>query len=249
MNGFIKKACVMGSLVVSTMLLLTGCGEEPYELQDNERDIIVNYAAHIVSKYNTKQPEGYRFVYVPEEDPYLTEEEDIEDAETTEEAKENSTDDTENQTDANEGSEEGAASEEQETVSLTEALGLKHIQAIYTGAELTDQYDTVIPSEGNQLLVVHVALQNDTSKERKCDVLALLPMFHLTINGETETTSELTILEKNLGTWEGKIPAGASEDTVILFQVKEGIVAEIKQLDMDVIVDESVQHVTLLDEM
>ena len=69
-----KRKSLLSVLLLAGALVLTGCGEEPYELQDNEREIIVNYAAHIVAKYNVKQPEGYRYVYLQPEDGVAAEE-------------------------------------------------------------------------------------------------------------------------------------------------------------------------------
>ena len=63
----IKKVLLSGLLLLSAGALY-GCGETPYELEPNEEAIIVNYAAHIVAKYNMKQPEGYQYVYIPEDD-------------------------------------------------------------------------------------------------------------------------------------------------------------------------------------
>ena len=40
-----KRKSLLSVLLLAGALVLTGCGEEPYELQDNEREIIVNYAA------------------------------------------------------------------------------------------------------------------------------------------------------------------------------------------------------------
>lgn len=43
-------------------LMLTGCGDAAYDLTDKEESIIVNYAAHMVTKYNTYQKEGLAYV-------------------------------------------------------------------------------------------------------------------------------------------------------------------------------------------
>ena len=41
--------------VLLAALLLGGCGEQPIELTEQEEQTIVDYAAHVVSKYNIKQ--------------------------------------------------------------------------------------------------------------------------------------------------------------------------------------------------
>ena len=44
--------------VLLAALLLGGCGEQPIELTEQEEQTIVDYAAHVVSKYNIKQQDG-----------------------------------------------------------------------------------------------------------------------------------------------------------------------------------------------
>ena len=68
MTRFRNRKSLLSVVLLAGVLVMTGCGEEPYELQDNERAVIVNYAAHIIAKYNVKQPEGYRYVFPKAED-------------------------------------------------------------------------------------------------------------------------------------------------------------------------------------
>ncbi len=245
-----KRKSLLSVVLLTGALVLTGCGEEPYELQDNEREVIVNYAAHIVAKYNVKQPEGYRYVYPQTEDE--AEEEELSQDTQAEETQPEETDDRESQTDEqaqeNIPADDAAAGDEQEAspVTLSEALGLTDIQAVYTGAQLTDRYDSIVPESGKKLLILHVTLQNQGKKAKKCDILSLLPVFRVKVNGTQEATAELTILPENLSTWEDKIPAGSSADTIILFQVKEDEVTSVDQLELEVTAGEKTSRVVFL---
>ncbi|MDD7642580.1 MAG: hypothetical protein PUK75_08930 [bacterium] len=248
MTDLNKKKSLLGIVLLAGAVILGGCGEEPYELQDNEREIIVNYAAHIVSKYNVHQPEGYRYVFVPADAEAFKEEDQTQEPQPEETDENGQQPEDQVQADGDEAGDdaEAAGTEEQESATLSEALGLKGIQAVYTGAELTDQYQSIIPESGKKLLILHVTLQNPTGKAKKCDILSLLPMFRAKVNGTHEVTSELTILEENLSTWEKKIPAGGSEDTIILFQVKEDEVTAVEQLELKVTVGEKTSKVIFL---
>ena len=239
------KKIFLGGLLIASAGVLYGCGEQPYELEENEQDIIVNYAAHIVAKYNSKQPEGYEYVYIPEDDQ----------TEDTQETTDSTADDAAQD---NPGAQDGAAqtpdgttadsnSQQDTGTTLSEALGLENIQAVYTGAELTDKYDqTVVPESGKQLLILHVTLQNLTDTTQKCDILSILPTFRVKVNQEAEATSELTILPDNLATWESDLEAGASEDTVIIFQINKDAVTQINQLEMEVQTEEKTSRVVFL---
>lgn len=243
MTKFRKKKSLLGAVFLAGALVLTGCGEEPYELQDNEREMIVNYAAHIIAKYNVRQPEGYRYVFRQPDDEPDSEEEQPEETQVEEAGSGQQPDD--GQESATSAADAAGGEEEQPSVTLSEALGLKNIQAVYTGAELTDRYDSVIPDAGKRLMIFHVTLQNRTEKTRKCDILSLLPVFRAKVNGTQEVTAELTILPENLSTWEEKIPAGGSADTIILFQVNEDEISSINQLELKVTVGEKTSRVVL----
>lgn len=248
-----KRKSLLSVVFLAGALMLTGCGEEPYELQDNEREIIVNYAAHIVAKYNVRQPEGYQYVFLqPEDEVYEEQSQETQteedQAEEDQAEKDQQEQDRTNSGDADQAQDAGNADSQKEepAVTLSEALGLTDIQAVYTGTELTDRYDSVVPSSGKKLMILHVTLQNQTNKAKKCDILSLLPVFRAKVNGTQEVTSELTILPDNLSTWEDKIPAGGSADTIILFQVKKDAVTTVEQLELEVTAGDKRSRVVFL---
>ncbi len=233
----IKKVLLSGLLLLSAGAMY-GCGEAPYELEADEQAIIVNYAAHIVAKYNMKQPEGYQYVYIPEDDGTAADEQ----PEDTAQDQTGDTAQTPDQAGTTDGAQQGS-----DTTTLSEALGLKKVRAVYTGAELTDRYDeTVVPESGKQLLVLHVALQNPTEKTQSCDLLAILPKFRVKVNQTVEASSELTIMPDNLATWEEDLPAGAIEDTVIIFQLDQNAVTQIDQLELEVTTEQQTSRVIFL---
>ena len=53
----------------------------------------------------------------------------------------------------------------------------------------------------------------------------------------------MTILPENLSTWEEKIPAGGSADTIILFQVDADEISSIDQLELKVTAGEKTSRV------
>ena len=53
-----RRKKIEGILCLTGMLLLTGCGTKAYDLTEAEESQIVNYAVHVVSKYNSYQKDG-----------------------------------------------------------------------------------------------------------------------------------------------------------------------------------------------
>ena len=47
-----------GAVLLVALVATTGCGEKAMTLTEEEESTIVNYTAHVVPKYNTKQPDG-----------------------------------------------------------------------------------------------------------------------------------------------------------------------------------------------
>ena len=78
-----RKKGIVCVLLCGAMLLFTGCGEEPYNLSDEDQAKVADYAAHVVTKYNGSQSEGL-IASEPEE---IQPEEETK-AETTEETEE-----------------------------------------------------------------------------------------------------------------------------------------------------------------
>ena len=245
MKKSMRRKCFLCSVLFAGALALIGCGEEPYELEDNEREIIANYAAHIISKHNRQQPEGYQYVYVSGEEEDEPEEKPSDDKEKEEEpaaadsGQEEPADGADDKTD-------DAQEPQEPSVTLSEALGLSGVQAVYTGVELTDRYDAAVPDDGKRLMVLHVTLNNESDKDVDIDMVSVLPIFRATVNNTEETTAELAIFPDNLSTWEGTVGAGKSVETVILFQLSDAEITSVEQLEMQVTAGENVSRVVFL---
>ncbi len=251
-----KKKLTAVLLVLAMVFVLTGCADELYEMTPEERQIIVDYSAHIVAKYNIRQPEGYTYVYEPQEkeEEDFSEFDDITDASDTEEDDTDSaTDATDNETsdDTNSDSMDDTSgnTENQATAdsaSLSEALGLGTLKAVFTGAQYCLKYDTFVPEYGCGLCVVNVTIENPTEHDIKLDMLSRLPKFKARINDSVNLKSSITILLDDLSTFQGEIPAKGSKDTVVIFQFKDNSITSIDKLTMSVDIDGETKLVDLL---
>ena len=130
--------------------------------------------------------------------------------------------------------------------SLTEALGLGTLKAVFTGAQYSLKYDTFVPEYGCGLCVVNVTIENPTDHDIKLDMLSRLPKFKARINDAVNLKASLTILLDDLSTFQGEIPANGSKDLVVIFQFKDNSITSIDKLTMSVEIGGETKLVDLL---
>ena len=219
-------------LLFSALVLTTGCGEKAIQLTDEEEGLIVDYTAHVVSKFNTRQPDGLVYVDTSQE-----EEESEEPVETGAEEEEET---TEQDAVSQMGQNDGQAQEEAQPVSmtLTEALQIAGVDAQVTSTELRSSYEegdyyAMDASAGKTFLVVHVTLNNQTAEDISVDLLSGQPQFGAEVNGAGAVSAEMTVLSNDLATYQGTLAAGSSVDTVLLFQVPADGVTQVDTLTLD----------------
>jgi hypothetical protein len=227
------------ALVLTMALVMSGCGDKPYTLTDQEQAIIVNYSSHVVAKYNKRQPDGLCYT-APSKDTKSTEKPASTEKQTEKkpevDTSKGTAGGTTHQTSAN-------ASTEQSTQvainSLTAALGLSGLTATYTGAEVKTSYKqpnyfALDASAGKTFVILHIKLNNTTTSEISCDMLSKKAGFVTTINGTVTANAKTTILLNDLGTLQEKIAAGKTLDTVLLFEVPADQVKTVDRVDLKV---------------
>lgn len=237
-----KNRLAAGALALAVSITACGCGDQIYEMTDEEETAIVQYSAHVVSKFNRKQSEGIENVAVLKALMKIREEEAKKRRQQEEEKRQQEEEKPEQKPDASGSQQQGTPSAGQQQkayVSLTKALQLDGVSASYRKYELVSAYQAsqsymVRANSGNELLVLHVNLKNSGNKTAECDILSKMPSFRLTINGETSVSADTTILLNDLGTYQGKIRAGKTKKAVLIFQVKKGAVKSVDSMELEV---------------
>lgn len=228
----------MMAAVMAATMLLGGCGDALYDLTDDEENVIVNYAAHIVTKYNTYQREG--LTYVSPEEPEETQE-DVTVPQTPE---------------TQDASETGTAASAEDTASavsvaaagsasLDELFGADGIQMTYAGAQLAPgymegDYYEMTPDAGKQYLVLSIDVTNTGADGVGLDVLSVSPKFTVVLNQSVKSTAETTLLDTDFSTYQGTIPAGGSTRLVLVFQVPDDV-ASADSVELYVQMDQMIQ--------
>lgn len=207
----------LAAAFAASALLLGGCGEAPYELTDQENAIIVNYAAHIAMKYDLNQKEGLQFVWPEPEEELLPEVSDTEEIGAEED----------DGTLSAGGAVDGGTSDSMQT-GLQELFGTDAVSVAYTGAELMSSYVessyyAMNADAGKQYLVLTISIANQSDTEVELDNLERMPQFRINLADGKEIPGELTVLTEDFATYQGKLAAGETVDTVLLFMVPDTV--------------------------
>ena len=220
----------MTAILLAAAFLLSGCGEALYEMTPEEEAAIVSYASQVLSKYNKYQRDGE--VYIgedtpePETEKAQTEEEpDVKEEDSTQETPKA---DAQTPEESPEADSQAPLGEGEGLSSINAALDLGVVQAEYTGNSLCATYEksdtyVVDAPAGKQLLAVNVKLTNPSNQDLQIDILSMTPAFGAAVNGAVFVPAQTTILPNDLSTYQGKIAAGESLDTVLLFEIPQEI--------------------------
>lgn len=232
----------MTAVALATLMLLGGCGDAPYDLTEKEEDLIVNYAAHVVTKYNSYQKEGLTYVNLEaaEEEEVATEgtmvEETVADGQTDtgEDTQSTESENVEESTDLG-----------YPKVTLAELFGEQGLAVDYVGMRLADSYIkadyyALYPDAGKVYLVMGIDITNESEAVMAVDYLSKGAMFRIVVNGETTSFSETTMLMEDFSTFEDTLEAGETRETVLLFQVPETVTSA-DQVDLIVSVGDNYQ--------
>ncbi len=237
-----RRYLAVGLAVLS--LTLTGCGNEMYELTDEEQALIVQYAAHFVSKYNIYQKDGVVNVEPLEE----TEEETLTEATElpsgTEGTKPNpDIGDTEVDT-------EPTDKPVKPGISLAEALGLKDKLSIrYLGSEVAEHikpgagYDVNPTVKGNTLYIIKLGVKNISPEALALNHMNLDADF--SIAGDFKVRHHQTMLENDFTSYIGTVPAGETVEMLLIFELKPEDAAMLGKPQLKITIEKETKTIEL----
>lgn len=238
-----KRKLQMTMATIMLAMLMGGCAEEAYTLTEQEEDLIVNYSAHVVTKYNTYQKEGLAYVWP--EDTEAIEDEQPEtvtpDTQQTEQITVEGGTQAEVPDDVVNNEETTYAPNK---ATFTELFGGSGIELDYVGVRLASTYVEgsylLYPDDGKQFLVMGIDITNAGQADTRVDYLSDESDFQLILNGEVKTPSEITLLMQDFSTFEAILKAGETRETILLFQIPTSVTT-VERVDLVVSGEESYQ--------
>ena len=212
------------ALIAASVLPMAACGSSMPELTEEQNRLIVEYAAGLLLKYDENN--HGRIVDIEESEPVNELEVQVEEpvAEETEEPEEAEV--IEN-TQTPDEVQMGEAIAER---SIEEFYGIEGVSIAYTGFEVKDTYPDVAEdnlffamnaSAGSKLLVFNFMVTNVGGQDLNLDMSAYNTKFKISINGESPKYILTTMLMNDLASFTGTIPAGASENLVLVSEIPE----------------------------
>ncbi len=213
----IRRRVICGGLLC-VCLMMTGCGTELTKLNSDEEQQVVMYASKVVSKFNRSQDRGYAYV--------SQERKDAKKNPVVEENPQNPADET-----------------GQDTIPVSEMLGIPGVVLSYQGYDLsktfqTDNITIPDPQQGNTYLILKFQLSNVSGQAMSVDLLTNQLKYKLDINNATVVDVVSTLSEMDLSTYYNtQLQAGATQDVVLLFETTEAIASQITELSLQVTKD------------
>lgn len=230
-----KRKRVEGILCLTGLLLLTGCGTQAYELTESEESQIVNYAAHVVSKYNAYQKDGLVCVdqsasEEPETEQTAAGSENIESTEAAD-----------------------AANEIPAGSTLEDVFGAEGLEVGFTGVSLAANYTEsdvldVRASSGKQFMVLTFDITNPTEEDLTLDNLTTKVKFAADYSADgaesTQVSAYTTIMTTDFSTYDDVIAAEETKTGVLLFEIPDSV-TEVSDLVLHVTRDNTTYEIKL----
>lgn len=230
-----RKNFKSGVIMVLSAVLMTGCGNTIPEMTEEEQELVVEYAANTLLKYDK---------YYERKLIELTLEQELaEDTVPKEEEKEETEEKPEKESSLKPDSEvtiiDNTGDAVSENISIQKFLGLDSVEITYTGDEVCDAYPEqgedlffiMNATAGNKLLVLKFQVKNVSGTETELDIAQSNTRFKVVVDGK-QTNALTTMLLNDLAYYKGTLGAGEETELVLVCEVPEGESGNISALGL-----------------
>lgn len=254
----IKRVTVYCVILAMSVSMLGGCGLiSPTGLNDNDEELVAEYAAGVLMRYSADKKGGFGnpkptpkpFVVpentdVPDEPAPADETPPVEevngDVPTDDEISDAPSDEAAPTQDAA----SDAASSVASGAGIPAAIGIPEFEMAYKGYETADIYPKSDGSDltfsmqaapGKELVVLHFDVKNPGGSDAECNVLDQNVKFRILVNESERINEQMTILLNDLKSYKETIGAGQTADTVLVFEADTSVAESIGSLSLIVV--------------
>ena len=218
-----KKGWIIGLPLIMTGIWLTGCGNAIPEMTMEQQELVVEFAASELLKYDVNyqskltapEPEQQ-----PEEEQGEQPKEPLIEEETLPEEIIADTDVT---------IVDNTGTVEAQNISIADFLDLTGVEISYAGYETVDTYPEgeakeayffMSATEGNKLLVLRFCALNVSGEELSIDLSKSQTRYKIILNG-TEKNALTTMLLNDMAYYQGTLAANESIELVLLCEIQD----------------------------
>lgn len=216
----------IGVVFLFLSLCLSGCGSsEDVTLDDEQNELIAQYAAGRILQNNPDYEQGYKDTEAKKQDNTEESTETTETATTTETASQSE----EPTTTAVTESTTEATTETPSVTDLSDLFEKQKLQVNYKGVRIKSSYSdsskvtsAVEAGNGKKLLIVELSVKNLSKTKNTVDMIESSVSYTLhTSEGDVEPM--LTLLDNDFAVYQQSFDAGASKKAVLLFEVSKNV--------------------------
>ncbi len=238
------KKLQMICMIILCVCLMGGCKNAIPEMDDETRELVVEYAAATVRKYNEYQPSKLLEKKEEVSEEIIEDETIVSKQEESEEmTSETVISENEDSSLTLDSSVEVLEKEEQESQFMPDALenyyGLENMTLAYDGYEVKDSYPdsgedmyfVMDATEGMQLLIMKFKLQNNAQSDQIVDFIQKGIRYKIDINGERKNALT-TMLLNDLSNYQEIVAAGEVKEMVLVCEIPIEQAAQISSLSL-----------------
>lgn len=230
-----KKNLKSGMIIALSAVLMSGCGNTIPEMTEEEQELVVEYAANTLLKYDK--------YYERKLIELTVEQETAEDTVPAEDSGEETAKEPEKDSALKPDSEvtiiDNTGEAVSENISIQEFLGLDSVEFTYTGYEVCDTWPEqgedlffiMNATEGNKLLVLKFQTKNTSGTEMELDIAKSETRFKILTDGK-QTNALTTMLLNDLAYYKGTLAAGEETELVLVCEVPEEEAGKISSLGL-----------------
>ena len=232
-----RKKMASGVIAVLSMILMTGCGNAIPEMSAEQQELVVEYAANTLLKYDKYYERKLIELTLEQEmaDNAAETEDTDEDEKNADASKEEST----LKPDPEVAIVDNTGEAMSENISIEKFLGLDSVEITYTGYETgktypdqgEDLFFIMNSTEGKELLILKFQAKNVSETETELDIAQSETRFKIVVDGKQQNALT-TMLLNDMAYYAGTIAAGGEEELVLICEVPEEEAGKISELGL-----------------
>ncbi len=224
------KRCLCFGLAVMTVFCLAGCkNSNLVELSEEDRDLYAEYAANLLLKHDKNYIDRMRYV------------EPVEETTTEQPSREPVTENPEKPVNP-QNPQDPTGTQVSDSKSMNEIFGISGLDIQPNGYEVTNAY----PSNGSELgmsmqaikgyklLIYKFNVINTTGQDVALNMMKPAASYRGIINDSVKVNVQVTALLNAFNTYNGVIPAGSTQELVLISQINENDAKNISSVKLNI---------------